>query len=145
MDCAAAREEMLGADLDELRGSGDTPLAEHLRACAKCRARADVIVAGHALLATSLAGLKPAADNAGVTRLHKARGYRWVPLPLAAAAIIALLFVGQQGDEALPNMDAVTRLMFRETPVVSPTTGQQAMVIEKNNMTIVWLYKGEIQ
>jgi hypothetical protein len=136
---------MLGADLDELRARGDTPLAEHLRACTECRARADVIVAGYASLATSLVALKPAPDNAGMTRLHKVRGYRWVPLPLAAAAVIALLFVGQQGDEALPNMDAVTRLMFRETPVVSPATGQQAMVIEKNNMTIVWLYKGEIQ
>lgn len=142
MNCDVAREEMLVADLHELRGEGDTELATHVRTCAECRKRAEIILGEYDTLRTSLGGLEPRTATAQVTPIRKPRRYLWIPLPLAAAAVMALLLVRGQNDE-LPNMDAVTRMMFQETPVVSPASGQQAMVIEKNNMTIVWLYKGE--
>ena len=145
MNCDVAREEMLVADLHELRGEGDTDLAMHVRTCAQCRRQAEIILGEYDTLRTSLGGLEPHTETAQVTPIRtarKPRRYLWIPLPLAAAAVLALLLVRGQNDE-LPNMDAVTRMMFQETPVVSPASGQQAMVIEKNNMTIVWLYKGE--
>ena len=142
MNCDVAREEMLVADLHELRGEGDTDLAMHVRSCAECRRRAEIILGEYDTLRASLAGLEPRTATAQVTPIRKARRYLWIPLPLAAAAVLALLLVRGQNDE-LPNIDALTRMMFQETPVVSPAAGQQAMVIEKNNMTIVWLYKGD--
>ena len=140
MDCAAARDEMLVADLEELRGEGHSALAVHLRSCTECRARATTLLGGHAALERGLAALQPADST--IPRL-RIRHWHWLPVPLAAAAGLALLLVGQQADERLPNVDGIARLMFRETPVVAPAAGQQAMVIEKNDLTIVWLYQEE--
>ena len=140
MNCTVARDEMLGADLAELKGDAGSPLAAHIRTCAACAAYASALVQGHASLARGLDALAPAAS---VIPLRRNPLIRWLPLPLAAAAVIALVMVQARQDDALPNVDAVARLMFRETPVVAPPAGQQAMVIEKKDMTIVWLYNQE--
>jgi hypothetical protein len=72
---------------------------------------------------------------------RKWRKLSWVPLPLAAAAVLALLMIPRlSGDDELPRIDALAQLMFQEKPIASPPPGQQAMVIEKKEMTIVWLY-----
>ncbi len=140
MNCATAHEQLLVADIAELRGEGDSELATHLRTCAECRARATKILRGQDAMAAGLAALKPDVKAAPS---HKSRAWRWAPLPLAAAAALALLLVREQGSNAVPNVDAVTRLMFRETPLIAPPAGKQALVIEKDNMTIVWLYNEE--
>jgi hypothetical protein len=137
MTCAAAQEEMLVAELAELRGEGDTDLAKHIRGCAKCAARAEAILRAYGKLGESLAAMKPETT---VIPLKKRRPLRWLPLPLAAAAVVALLLARQQED-ILPNVDALAGVILKKTPVVAPRAGQQAMVIEKSNMTIVWLYK----
>lgn len=144
IDCTAARQQMLVADLDELRGSGQTGLTVHLGSCAECRARAERLLQGHAAMATSLSALRPQGSEADVMPLRRRRrNYLWLPLPLAAAAVLALLLVGRSGSEALPNVDVLARLILKESPVVAPPEGKQALVIEKNNMTIVWLYNEE--
>ena len=140
MNCTAARDEMLVADMEELQGEGDTPLALHVRSCDACRAYAGALVHWHESLARGLDALTPPAR---VLPLRRKPLARWLPLPLAAAAGIALLMVRTRQDEALPNVDAVARLMFREAPLVAPPAGKQAMVIEKKDMTIVWLYNQE--
>jgi hypothetical protein len=140
MDCAAARDEMLVVDLEELRSEADSPLADHLRSCSACRARASALLGGHAALERGLAKLQP-ADR--IKPSLRARPWYWLPVPLAAAAALALLLVNQQTNETLPNVDGIARVMFRERPVVAPAAGQQAMVIEKNDLTIVWLYQEE--
>ena len=140
ISCEAARDEMLIADLAELRGEGDSELVVHLRSCAECGARAATLLRAQSEMADGLAVLKADLQVLPLRRKHTT--WRWVPLPLAAAAALALLLMRPQ-REVLPNVDAVARLMFRETPVVAPPAGKQAMVIEKTDMTIVWLYHEE--
>ena len=145
MSCEVIRDAMLEAELEELRGIGDSDVAKHIRECAACRQRAQIILRGHDRLAASLDSMRPrAADTAVVPIQRKWRRLSWVPLPLAAAAVLALLMIPRlRDDDELPRMDAIVRLMFQEQPVASPPPGQQAMVIEKNEMTIVWLYSQE--
>lgn len=141
--CEVIREAMLEAELDELRGVGESDVAQHIRGCADCRARAAIILRGHERLSAGLTSVRP-RDTRVIPLQRKWRKLTWVPLPLAAAAVLALLMIPHQnGDDELPNIDVITQLMFKEEPVVSPPPGQQAMVIEKKEMTIVWLYGQE--
>jgi hypothetical protein len=142
MSCTTAREEMLIADLEDLRGEGDSELAAHLRTCAECRAVAATLVRAQAAMGEGLAALKPDVPVKAAA-IRKQTAWRWAPLPLAAAAVLALLLVRPQSNNTLPNIDAITQRMFPEAPVIAPPAGKQAMVIEKNNMTIVWLYNEE--
>jgi anti-sigma factor RsiW len=145
ISCTVMREAMLEAELDELRGLGESDVAQHVRTCAACGERAEILVRGHDKLAASLAAIRPRAADANVTPIQrKWRKLSWVPVPLAAAAVLTLLMIPQQnGDEELPRIDAIARMMFKEEPAVSPPPGKQAMVIEKKEMTIVWLYSQE--
>jgi hypothetical protein len=93
-------------------------------------------------MATSLGKLRPSSQPIASVRQRRQVGAAWWSAPLAAAAVLALLLSPRASDE-LPNIDALTRLMFRSTPVITPVAGQQAMVLEKNEMTIVWLYQEE--
>ena len=135
MPCAIARELMLDADLPELTGTADTELARHISACAECHAVAQRLLDGYAELDRGLSAL---ASHKRVLPMRK-RWSRWTPLPLAAAAVLALLVV--RPEPADPPLDSVlARLMFPEPAVVSPPPGKQAVIIEKNDLTVVWLY-----
>ena len=137
--CAEMRDAMLDAEVDELRGIGETPLARHVTSCALCRAHAHKLLRGYVKLEAGLAAMSTQTAHPHVLPVHS-KQWRWIPLPLAAAAVLALV-IAQRQDEALPNVDALGRMIAREAPLVSPPAGQQAMVMEKNEMTIVWLYK----
>ena len=139
LSCEEIREEMLVAEMDELRGIGESDVAQHVRTCDACAAVARRILAGHAQIDAAMTTLTRS------TAKKKQRVAAWIPIPLAAAAVIALLMIPRMQDDALPNMDAITRLMFQEEPIVAPAAGQQAMVLEKNDMTIVWLYSQETE
>ena len=145
MSCEAVRDAMLEAELEELRGIGGSDVATHIRGCAACRERAQIILRGHDRLAASLDSIRARTPATAVVPIQrKLRRLSWVPLPLAAAAVLALLMIPRlNDDDELPRMDAIVRLMFQEQPVASPPAGQQAMVIEKKEMTIVWLYSQE--
>lgn len=143
MTCQAAREAMLDADLEELRGIGSSELVEHLRECAACRARAGAIIDGYVSLEAGLRALRPAQAGARVTPIGRRRSrYAWLPLPLAAAAVLALL-LARPASEPLPDVQALARRISPEQPVVQPPAGKQAVVMMKNDVTIVWLYNQE--
>lgn len=79
MMCAEMYEQMLEADLSELRLDGASPLAEHLRDCARCRSIATRLTRDTQLLATVVARRSP-------RRTSLARRY-------AVLAVAASLFV----------------------------------------------------
>jgi hypothetical protein len=135
MQCALARELMLEADLPELAGTADTELARHVSACADCRAVARRLIESHADLDRGLESLTP-RKSAIPLRNH---WWRWTPLPLAAAAVVALLIARSEESVTLPD-PLLARLMFPAPPVVTPAPGKQAVIIEKNDLTVVWLY-----
>ena len=142
-ECERVRDAMLEVDLDELRGVGESDVAQHVRGCESCAAYAQKILRSYGQMDAALAGMSTQTPAATVIPIQsRRRRARWLPLPLAAAAVIALLFVRRQ-EETLPNTDLLAQLISRETPLVSPRAGQQALVMERNEMTIVWLYKQE--
>ena len=135
---------MLEAELDELRGTGSTPLAKHVASCADCSNYAQKILRSYGAMASGLEQMSTQTAAAPVIpmRSRKRNAQKWLPLPLAAAAILALLLVRTEQDE-LPNVDALARMTFKDSPLVTPPAGKQAVVMERNEMTIVWLYEQE--
>jgi hypothetical protein len=121
---------MLEADRAELLNPPEQ-IARHIDECLSCRVALQKIRRGYADLD---AGLNALAQP------KRKRVWLWVPLPLAAAALIALLLMPGEATPPPPS-PLLARLMFPETPVVTPPNGQQAVVMEKNDMTIVWLTK----
>ena len=135
MNCEQARELMLEADLADLRG--ESPLARHVATCMQCRRMVDAIFVGYDELNAGLATLTPHARN--VTRHSARRIGRWAAFPLAAAAVLALL-LGRPHETAPHAPTMLAELMFPDEPVVETRAGQQAIVVEKNDLTVVWLY-----
>jgi hypothetical protein len=134
LTCERARELMLEAEVEELEGHGDSPLVRHIERCASCRVRARHLLQGYADLDAGLAALAPRKRA-----LRFGRRARWLPLPLAAAAVLALLLARRPEAPVQPS-ELLLSMMFPEPPVVTPPPGRQAMVLEKNDLTVVWLY-----
>jgi anti-sigma factor RsiW len=141
--CTEIREMILEAELDELRGMSDSRVARHVVTCAECQAYAHRLLRAYHQMDAGLSNISAPTADAAVIPLKRRRRALWLPLPLAAAAVIALVMARAQQDDEMPNVDRLAQLMFNEEPVVSPRAGQQAMVMEKKDMTIVWLYKQE--
>lgn len=135
IECARIRAEMLEADLPELKGTAGTPLSEHIASCGDCRAVADRLLAAYRELDSGLSALGPRRNVLPLRR----RIARWAPLPLAAAAVLALLLT-RPATQEVKEPTQLAALMFKEEPLVTPPAGKQAMVMEKNDLTVVWLY-----
>jgi hypothetical protein len=133
MDCTQARDLMLEAEMEELNGQGENILAQHIAACADCSRYAQRIVRGYADLEKGLASI-----TAGAAKRRTRSRLLWIPVPLAAAALLTLLLV--RGQDTVPDVTGITTRMFAQQPLVTPPEGRQAIVIEKNDLTVVWLY-----
>lgn len=134
-ECTAAREWLLEADIAELR-TLTGPHTQHIRECAQCRAVAQVLLRGHAQLDEGLRAIAPAAKT---LRLLRSRWPLLIPLPLAAAAVLALLLTRSEKTPPPPS-PLLAQLLMPDAPVVTPPAGKQAVVLEKNDLTVVWLY-----
>jgi hypothetical protein len=130
MQCSTAQNLMLEADIGELRGEGTSELAHHIAGCSGCRNHAQRIIRGYGDLEQGL----------GTFAQKRRRNLRhaWIPVPLAAAAVLAFLMMNREAP--LPDMGYVTARMFAQPAVVTPPADKQAIVIEKNDLTVVWLY-----
>src|SRR5688500_10857510 len=116
-NCSDFREAMLDAELSELRAEGDSALAIHLRTCADCQALATRILQGYDALNDGLDEMR--ADRGSVIPIRRQRR-KWLSMPLAAAAVLALLMVPRTDNSELPQMDMITKLLFPEEAVVTP-------------------------
>lgn len=149
MDCTAARERMLEADPAELRGDGDGPLAGHLRACAACRARAGLILAGQAELDAALWALASPSPGRKVIPLRPRAGWRVRPGPAAAsfaalAAAVAGVMLARPHPRPAPGVtaDQIAKLLFPTPPVARAEGGRNVAVLETSDpgVTVVWVY-----
>jgi hypothetical protein len=87
VNCGDALAPLLEAELAELRGEGTSQLAAHVRACPRCRGRAERILAGQAGLDRALA--RRSGYGATVPRRRPAWRALGPLAPLALAAGIA--------------------------------------------------------
>jgi hypothetical protein len=134
MTCDQARDELLIADPRDLAVDGGD-LANHLSACAECRARADALVAQTALLAST------------VRRRARSRRSRRVfviaSLPIAAAALIAVAVRSSHETSIARTTVARSASPLPVAKHVSLTVapGQSAAVLRTadSTVTVIWI------
>lgn len=130
-DHTHVRDWLLEADLSDLR-QPPRDVAAHIAQCARCQAALRTVLSSYQEL------------DVGLSQLHKQRRtrhwWRWTPVPLAAAAVLALLLTRSQNLQPPQGPSPLlAQLMFPEPAVVVPPEGKEAVVIDKNEMTVVWL------
>lgn len=143
MTCLEARAALLEAELEELRGTADTPLALHLRDCTDCRAAAERILRLEGALGRRLAARAPRRRIARAPvapRRH--RPWRWAA-PLAAAAGIVALVV-TRAPEPRPEDHGPPDLATHEVGGVSvrAPAGRNVAVFQTDNpdIVVIWFY-----
>ncbi|MBW3553506.1 MAG: hypothetical protein KY466_08350 [Gemmatimonadetes bacterium] len=153
MTCRDALERMMEAEPAVLEGaaSADAALAEHLRGCGRCRAVADVLARELAALDAGLGELaSPGADPREQLRPRFAvsgtRVWKWIPL--AAAALAAVLLLGRSGPPpgggpGPAELTAEDREPRATTLAVTLPENRGAAVMSTRNpkITVVWLYE----
>lgn len=130
MTCDEARELLLEADLSELRGEGDSPLALHVTSCTACRAAANHLLAQTAALHAAVQQ-EPAERRRSTWR-------RAVPVGLAAAAAVAVLLVPRDQPRNPPLAVARPEQPRSGVNVVA----RNAAVLQTRNpkITVVWYF-----
>ena len=158
--CAGFRELLLEADPSELRGVGESPLALHLRHCARCAADAERVLAAQQRMAAALAGLtasaapppapgrtEPRAWSAPGSRARTRRRLILGAAPLTAAAVLMLLLVQQRDRDELPLLEPVSEqiAVAGDVPVVNVSTAHDVAIMKTSdpNITVVWYLKRE--
>jgi hypothetical protein len=148
MDCAAARALMVEADLAEVRGEGDSPLAAHVRACAECQGHAAMILEGEAELDAVLAELARPSEKARVVPLRPRRGWAGRIAPAAssfaalAAAVAGVMLARPHAAPRGATAEQIARLMFPTPPVARAEAGRSVAVLKTSDpgVTVVWVY-----
>ncbi len=152
MNCELALERMLEANPEELGERGDSDLAAHIAQCSRCRAVAAEILAGQELLAAGIRHVEtmgdvdamlPAIRRAAAQRMKRRRLARFA-VPLAVAAALALLVVGDREPAALDTDPSVqlarSRLRAQQTVRLSPNTNAIVFKTSNPKITVVWFY-----
>lgn len=144
MNCENALDLMLEADLPELRGEGDSDLAQHVRTCVDCRARAETILAGQEALAEAMDRVTPHAPAPDLTRRAQERARRrpWrVALPLALAAGIATLLLLRQPSAGPQPPSSPPRVAAAPLDVMVPPGRTVAVFQTENpNIVVIWSF-----
>ena len=142
MTCDVIRERILEADLAELRGETDTPLAKHLRECHACRSVAEKIVQAEADLGLALDTLSTGVRTRRTTAPRRRIGHWAVLVPLAAAAGLVAIMVGR-GTQA-PTPPTLPDLQLVALPVVESTDNQTVAIFTTDDpdIVVVWFLGG---
>ncbi|MDH4045271.1 MAG: hypothetical protein OEY20_14830 [Gemmatimonadota bacterium] len=144
MRCAEIRELLLTEEIEVLRAP-DGPLADHLKACAGCRAAADRILAAQAALEATAtrhphttaraASERAVVEGRAAVRVRRMR--RLVPALLTAAAITAILLVPR--DEIPPDGVPGVAVHAALPPIVEGGANHVAvMATNRPDVTVVW-------
>jgi hypothetical protein len=131
------REQMLTAELEELRGQGNSELAAHLRGCATCAAAAQRILGATAQLAAVRNAMAPIATR---KRRRIADSQAWWALPIAAVLATVLVAGNGRTPEPLPRVGSLEDVKRPVTaPVVNtPATRNVAVFRTAENIVVVW-------
>ncbi|HEX6132856.1 MAG TPA: hypothetical protein VFZ24_02660 [Longimicrobiales bacterium] len=135
-ECAGVREQLLTAEPDELRGTGDSPVARHVRACARCARDARRILEAQGELGAALTTLASADRPSRVRALRPALRLAGVLTAAAAAALLLLLPGAEREPERLPG----PVLVVTDVPVVNAGGDDAVAVMQTSDprITVVW-------
>jgi len=161
--CIRSTAWLLKADLERLRGEGDSEDASHVRACARCRELAHRVLDRCAQLENALGSFPAPVDvdailararlvrikgeSASASPRHGSRDRsadsrspwrRW--LALAAAAAIAGLLIMRSPTPPLPI--GLSGPVVNEAPLVEVFAGQEVAVMATDNpdITVLWFF-----
>lgn len=155
--CGTVRALMLDAEPEALRGEGASEVAEHVRRCPACAARAGVLHAETAAIGRFLGGAAPPLDVDAVlsaawrppdgraTAGGQAKAAPFVPwrqwVPLAAAAALAGLLLLRDGP-SLPPPPSSAPAPSPAPPLVEQATHRNVAVLATANpeITVVWFF-----
>ena len=164
MTCAEAVHVLLEADPAELAGRGDDPLARHLRECPSCMALAGEILAIEGELARELESAVPPLELDRILDMAAAAGDtaempegapEVLPfqtpssgrvrraalrlLPLAAAAVLATLFVAREPQLPGPSFSPPVQAPGLDVEVPE---GRNVAVLKTSDpdITVLWLF-----
>jgi anti-sigma factor RsiW len=145
MNCDAARERLLEADLAQLQGEDDGELARHLRSCERCQKQAQVILDQYTALRSALERQAPRlnpADPRWRPQVAPAPTHRWaVMVPLALAAGLAILVVARGRQTALkPSAPAPPAASAALGLDVQGPPGRTVAVFQTDNPNIVVIW-----
>ena len=151
MNCAAATELMLEADLPDLQGDGDRELAAHLAECERCRTIGAQFLSAQVDLAREIDGRAPGRsveEALIVAKRESARQRRrnailQIGAPIAAAAGLAGVMMfgdGNNGTETLFQVSAPEPLPGLE--VTAPPGKDVAVfnVADRPDVVVVWFF-----
>jgi hypothetical protein len=145
MNCAAARDMMLEADLAELDGIIDSELSRHVRACADCAAAARQILTAERELDRALSSAAPrlAADAAIRRATRPLPAYRraWPAVALVAAAMLAALLFGPPKPVG-PGLPPGPPPTVGSGHAVEAPPGRSGAVFSTDNpdIVVIWFY-----
>jgi len=160
MTCEEALDLILEADPRSLEGRGDSPLAEHLRMCARCQSTANIVLEEEAQLSKAMTREAPRVDSMAILAAAERRRalpmgppsmpVRWrtrsrnlAMAGLASAAAVIALLLGR--NPSLPGPEySVPQVEISGLDLQVPD-GRTAAVLETNNpdITVLWLFDGE--
>ena len=156
MHCEIARDRILEADPAELSYEVAGDLTKHLESCGACQALAERVLESESALAGAIAAMEPGLDvDVALARVPSGRGWGSVrgwrraglALPLAAAAVAALVMLQPQGNPGQtvafdPSSPVVARALGWDRPasVVRSTSHVSVAILPTENpdITIVW-------
>lgn len=140
MTCQAIRDQLLEADLDDLRDGQDTSLARHLRMCDECALIARTIVDTEMAMGTSLDSLAR-GRSIKVLPVSKTRWLWRVAVPIAVAAgLVAVLVRGG----SMPMTTTQATSMVDHVPIVESSGSKNFTVFNTNDpdIVVVWFFGG---
>jgi hypothetical protein len=132
MNCSKAREEMLVAELGDLKGGG--ALGDHLERCASCRHLAAAIFDDSQRLSDVVVARRPRVSHARVAIA--------AALPIAAGLVVAVLMNAKRPDITPPTRTSPLPIAKHVSLTVAP--GQTAAVLKTADptVTVIWLSPG---
>ncbi|HEX6308740.1 MAG TPA: hypothetical protein VFZ69_11160 [Longimicrobiales bacterium] len=142
-ECAGVRELLLTAEPGELQGTGDSPVARHVRECARCARDAGRILEAQDELGAALATL---GRGEAPTRTRVRRRAPGFAAALTAAAAVTLLLLRPGAERELEPLPGPT-VVVTEVPIVNAAGLDAVAVMQTGNprITVVWYLQRERQ
>jgi len=139
LTCSTARELMLEADPLDLLGATQTELSLHVDGCTRCR------TAAQRMLEVALGAATPRRSVNDAVRVARRRAWRrswlWRASPLAAAAVLAIVWLGRRAPLQQPASPPIRPAGGSGVAVAAPP-GKSVAVFRTDNpdIVVIWFF-----
>jgi len=136
---------MLEAEPAELRGVGTGDLHRHITVCADCATAARLILAGAETMDSVLAAMTAGLATPRTARVRRSRPAvrRWLPLGLAAVAVVAGVLLLRREPAGVPGLrgtPAATLPRAVEVDLAASPRDAAVFATADSTITVVWYF-----